>query len=655
MKGGAGGTALLLAAAAIVVVLVLALDRGTPPDRAPRASERTTEIEPAPSDAPPPPEPPDAAAPERATELRKPGARLVGRVTDEEGHPVPGAGIWLSKGMGPGEGEIVARAGDDGRYLYDGVDGEARMVGALAAGHAPSDLRRILPATAPVFEIDFELRRGGGTLSIAVGDAEAKVSVEPLFRGDRLWRRTLDVSGRVTVEGLVPEWNVLRVRARGHAPQTLLARLPPEGVAETSVKLAEGAVVFGTVRGPDGAPAPGARVDLVGWEWAEVAVVADETGVYRMQHAPVAFAELRATAGDAEARTLLKLEEGKEYGWDPVLELPADITGRVVDEGGAPVRASLSFWPVGSARSTEVRELDPDGSFRLRGLPNRQYRIAVWWRGTSEGPPAAEVTAVPGGEPVTIILPRAQGFLRGVITTRDGLLAAGATARTWPSGSPDGEVRSRAAADGSFRLGPLPAGSYFLELHLDGEPTLHLDGIELRTDETRELGVLRFAAGGHIRVRVVDAAGAPVVPEEEARVRSLDATVTFVVREEEGALVSEELVPGRYLVSGGMKGILEEAEVRAGETKDVVLKLRGGGLLEAVALDSSGSFTWATFEIKGERGHRVALEGPDTRLLERLASGSYRITATDGRGARDSRDVEIPADGRKTQVALSLR
>jgi hypothetical protein len=300
-------------------------------------------------------------------------------------------------------------------------------------------------------------------------------------------------------------------------------------------------------------------------------------------------------------------------------------------------------------------ELDPAGSFRLRGLPSREYRIAVWWPGGSLGPPAAEVTAIPGGDPITIVLPRAQGFLRGVITTRNGLPAAAATARTWPSGSPDSEVRARAAADGSFRLGPLPAGRYFLELHLDGEPTLHLDGIEIRTDETRELGVLRFSTGGRIRVRVVDAAGEPAFSEEEPLVRSLDATVTFVVREEGDALVSEELVPGRYLVSGGMDGIVEEAEVRAGETTDVALRLRGGGLLEVVALDSSGSFTSATFEIRDARGHRVTLDGPESRLIERLASGTYTVTATDGNGARDSREIEIPADGSRTQVALALR
>ncbi|MCK6459223.1 MAG: carboxypeptidase-like regulatory domain-containing protein, partial [Planctomycetes bacterium] len=391
-------------------------------------------------------------------------------------------------------------------------------------------------------------------------------------------------------------------------------------------------------------------VHLVDWEWAEAGAVADAAGAYRIEHAPAAIVELRAAAADgAEAWTFLKLEEGKEYAWDPVLQLPADISGRVVDESGAPVpQAGLAYWPVGSARSNEIVELDPYGGFRLRGLPNREYRIAVWWRGGTGTPPAAEVTAFPGGGMVSIVLPRAEGSLRGVITTRDGLPAAGATARTWLT--PENEVRAKAGADGSFRLGPLPQGTYFLELHLDGEPTLHLDGIAVGGAEARDLGVLRFVAGGRIRARVVGDGEGGV----ETVVRSLAGEITYSVRPDGDAVLSEELVPGRYLVSGGMAGILEEVDVRAGETTSVDLKLRGGGLLEAVALDPSGSAVGANFGVRDGHGRWVAGDyGPP--FLVRLASGRYTITATDANGARDSREVTIPADGTRTQVALALR
>ncbi|HEX5137788.1 MAG TPA: carboxypeptidase-like regulatory domain-containing protein [Planctomycetota bacterium] len=653
MKGGRGAALLLLLACVAIAVLLLSRDREPPPERAHRASDLPAA--PVARAEPPPPEPPDLPPPEPPNNEAKPGARLVGRVTDEEGLPVAGAGIWLSKGMGPGEGEVVARAGEDGRYLYDGVDGEERLVGALAAKYAPSGFERIAPRTQAVFEIDFKLRRGGGTLAITVDDPEAQILVAPVFRGypESLARRTVDAKGQATIDGLLPEWNFVRVRARGRAPQTLLTRLSSEGMVEADVKLGAGATVFGTARTVDGAPAPGAHVDLLDWEWAGTAVVADETGAYRVEHAPVALVEIHATGSDgAEAWTLLKLEEGKEYRWDPVLQIPADITGRVVDEGGAPVpQATLSCWRAGSARpNDEIVSLDPQGSFRLQGLPNSEYRIGVWWRGGFGTPPAAEVAAFPGGDPITIVLPRAQGSVRGVITTRDGRPAAGARARTWPTGAPENEVRTDAAADGSFRLGPLPAANYFLELHLDGEPTLHLGGIALGADEARDLGVLVLPAGGRIRARVV---GDGEV-EEETLVRSLDGNVTYSVRPGDGWVLSEDLAPGRYLVSGGVAGILEEAEVRPGETTEVELKLRGGGILEALALDASGAAVGAMFGITDPRGHLVLREyGPP--FLPRIASGTYTVSAVDANGARDSREVTIPAGGGRTRVALALR
>jgi len=651
------GGALLLAAAAIIVAL-LALDRGAAPGHAPRPIAPAS-AEPQPP-APAPPEPPAVKVAEEAPSEPKPGARLVGRVTDEDGHPVADAGIWLSKGRGSGEGDVVARTGQDGSYVYDGVDGEERLVGAIAAKHAPSDLRRIAPRTQTVFEIDFKLRRGGGTLAISVAGADvADVFIEPVFLvgPESPGRRHVEVRGRATFDGLVPEWSFVRVRARGYAPRTLLTRLPPEGVVQADVRLDEGAVVLGTVHGADGGPAPGAHIDLVGWEWAKLGVAADEKGAYRMENAPAALVELLAAGTDgAQASALARLEEKKDHRWDPVLQRALEITGRVVDESGAPVvPAYLSCWPVGSFRSQEVFEADAEGRFRTEALPNREHRIAVWWGGTMV-PPAAEVTAMPGGPPLTITLPRADGFLVGLVAGSEGLPAGGTRVRTWPSGSPNREMRVFTASDGTFRIGPLPSGSYFLELHLDGEPTLFRDGIGITAGETTDLGTLRFAAGGRIRARVVDGSGSPLLTEEDPLVRSLDGTVTYVVELDGPVALSEELVPGRYLVSGGMAGIIEEAEVRADATTSIDLKLRGGGMLEVVSLLEDGSRTMATYRITDEHGHPVAgLDDPVNPCRILLASGFYRVEALGATGGRASGEVIIPADGSETKLALALR
>jgi hypothetical protein len=126
------------------------------------------------------------------------------------------------------------------------------------------------------------------------------------------------------------------------------------------------------------------------------------------------------------------------------------------------------------------------------------------------------------------------------------------------------------------------------------------------------------------------------------------------VRADGDGVLSEDLVPGRYLVSGGLPGILEEAEVRAGETTSVDLKLRASGILEAAALDASGTVVGATFTITDPHGRPVAFDYGSPALLV-LASGSYTVTGVDPNGARDTRDFDIPAEGGRTRVALALR
>jgi hypothetical protein len=94
-------------------------------------------------------------------------------------------------------------------------------------------------------------------------------------------------------------------------------------------------------------------------------------------------------------------------------------------------------------------------------------------------------------------------------------------------------------------------------------------------------------------------------------------------------------------------------DVAAAETTSVNLKLRGGGLLEAVALRQDGSRAVAQFAVAlGD--HIVAFEVGSDILRLRLATGWYTVTATDGTGARDSRQFQIAGDGSTAQVALGL-
>lgn len=663
MKRGGLGGALLLAAAAIVA---LALSRAHSPARAPAQ----TAAPPAAEQPPVPPQPPLIPSPEEPLEPAKAGARLVGRVTDEEGHPIAGAELLLAeRNRG---GKVVARTGDDGKYLADGVEGKDLLVGAIANGHAPSNLHPIGDAERPVYEIDFTLRRGGGSLSLVIRtwdgkDPEARVNIEPFFTEEvePLWddeeallplpggHRVLGAQGGATVDGLVPEWNRVRVYAHGYAPVFLPVRLHPGGPVEVTVPLTAGATLVGTVRSVDGAPVPDAKVRSVVWGWHSLTWT-DAGGAYRIEHLPTGRVEMKAEGGGGEASAFLELEERKESRWDPALRPPAVIAGIVVEEDGTPVaRARVSCARASGWGHAEISWADASGAFRYAQPADVEYLLAVWRPSRTTGAPAAEVLATAGASPVTITLRREEGHLLGTAISRTGAPAAGAAIRVWPERRPDYETRVRADPDGSFRVGPLQAGRYAVELHLDGEPTLHLDpAIDLRPGEARDLGTIRFPVGGRIRGRVLDESGNPL-PDADVQVWSSDGFITYAGRRQEGAYVSEELAPGRYLVTGGMPGIIEEVALVAGDVAPVDLRLRGGGTLLMMAVLADGRGTDALFQIDDVSGRLVSHYGHGTRVLH--ASGDYRITARDDRDRRGEATARIGRNDGIVEVVLVLR
>ena len=193
------------------------------------------------------------------------------------------------------------------------------------------------------------------------------------------------------------------------------------------------------------------------------------------------------------------------------------------------------------------------------------------------------------------------------------------------------------AADGSFRLGPFPPGPYFVELHLDGEPTLHLrPAIEVVAGETRDLGVLRFGAGGRIRARVLDLSGAVLSPDW-VDVLSLDGSISYAGERDDGAFLSEELAPGAYLVRA--KCLIEEVRVETGAVAAIDLRMRPGGTLRLVAVLADGSPGSAICSVEDAKGRLLGSYGSNGTPY--LAAGDYRVVAADSRGRRADAPVRM--------------
>jgi protocatechuate 3,4-dioxygenase beta subunit len=496
---------------------------------------------------------------------------------------------------------------------------------------------------------------GGGSLSLEIKTEddtapEAVVTVEPFFE-QAGGKRRLETKGGATLEGLAPEWNRVRIVARGYAPVFLPLRLHPGGPVEATVVLEKGATLSGTVRTEIGAPVPGATVRSIAWG-SICAATTDADGAYRIEHLPAGRVGMEAQGVGGQALAFLELEEGKESRWDPVLRPAHALSGRVVEEDGTPVGQArvCCSWAVGTETEISETHTDADGVFRFEHCRECAWAIEVWRPGLENGIPA-DVSAHPSDSPVTITLPRGEGYVRGTVVDRNGAPAVGASIRVWPASRPYREVRARAAADGSFRAGPLPPGAYLVELHLDGEPTRHLrPEVQILADETLDLGVVRFPVGGKIRASVVGMAGG-VLPSEDVEVLSLDGSIRFAGEKDGPTFLSEELGPGTYLVRARWRGLVEEVSLAAGGIATVELRVRSGGKLTVLATQQDGQRVTVTFRVEDAKG-RVLRDHATYYQPPFLAEGDWRVIAFDERGRRAEASVRMGQEDQTVVLVL---
>jgi hypothetical protein len=240
--------------------------------------------------------------------LHKAG-RVVGRVVNEKGQPIPGAIVApLFHGYGGMEPFFCVTCGKDGQFAYDGLRlGQPSRLEAKAFGYLGQE-HEIIVDGASAAKLDFVLR----------GDPS-------------------------------------------HSPPALEA-----------AKALKRRTVSGTVVGPDGKPVAGATVrsrkDDKGFR--PTTTKSDAQGRFRFEGMPDAQHSLLVSArGLLRTSTLV----GPGGDQDVIIELipRATIRGRVVDEAGAPVKDLFVVPQDRETLLNEIRvKTDADGRFALTGMPS---------------------------------------------------------------------------------------------------------------------------------------------------------------------------------------------------------------------------------------------------------------------------------------------
>lgn len=428
----------------------------------------------------------------------QPAVHVNGHVTSDDGLPVRSARVELSPfdamPLSPDHDLLVeALTGPDGTYRLDGIFPGKYGMAVLADG----------------------FRRGQAMLRVGQADSEHDVT---LTRLSFLSGKVVDPSGR-PVEGATVESDndeSSRTDRDGHwkmsgRPARQIAawktgvgfgsRLASVSSAEQDIVLTPGRRVTGTVRFADGAPAPGARVDVDvpdGPAMSEMAHVGTD-GRFVLDPLPAAklsisvvgpvssfgFGAVRTRAADLRTTESVHLEFSLPRG-DLTIE-GAVQSADGVGVPGARIRAETFMPGGGDAYSSgdSIAFSERDGHFVLRGLVADIYRLRV------EHPDFAIALVVPvdaGATGITVALQSKSAIGGRVVDGSGGAIPDYVVKAKLQAGWERDLERTLTVHDpsGGFLFDGLPEGTYGLTVSAAdgrvGSTTVRIHAGERRVD-----------------------------------------------------------------------------------------------------------------------------------------------------------------------------
>ena len=528
------------------------------------------------------------------------GCRIArGRVVDEHGTPMAGARVWVTRQHRWSNQRARTRTDAAGRFEL--AVAPRTTIGVSHAGYAPLARSWSAGEAGPPIDLLYQLRERGAALAGRVVDGDgnglAGIAVEvghlrdarvrPLARSPvvlaRPQRVHTDADGRFAFDSLVPGRTRVAACGARHGERAELVELVAEASGHVQLVLQRAAQVRGCVRDPAGAPIVGASVYVgrrgsLGYH----STVTDEGGNYAL----TALAAGRQLVEVADYRggfacAVLACDPGGDHEWSPTLS-PHDLqlVGRVLDEDG---RALRRGWVVYlAATGSRVLQLDDEGRYaiplsdREAALPaplqvyDRDPRNA---RGAIFGVPRAIVSDVCAGDgPRTVQLSKREHsvWLRGRVVLPDGSVPRGGVRVRASDGLRAWRVHvPQLGADGSFELGPLPAGRYAVHV-LEG-PEHCFGPFDLAARESRDLGVL--TVDGSCRRQLVHVG--LHFPADELSAEAVVLTVRdeaggAVVTKYHAGSVSRAADPFLWLPTGRFTLHVESASGLVGEQRIVV-------------------------------------------------------------------------------------
>ncbi|MDQ3282008.1 MAG: carboxypeptidase regulatory-like domain-containing protein [Acidobacteriota bacterium] len=354
------------------------------------------------------------------------GAKITGRVTDDNGTPIAGAEIFASgvdperlrlrsARVAPGNG----RSAEDGTFTITGLEPGTVTLYARKEGFVPFRKAVVVDAGTT---IDIRLGRGLTLEGVVTRGgkpvAEAQINATTSAIGSDFQSATTDADGHFTLQGLMAaRYTIGAMKEDAHAE---VRDVDPSRTRELAITLdpKPRAIVFGTVsnvpRTLDGKIVRRA-VSVIGENDGAEGMI-DDNGNYRIESAPAGRVSIVAqvespTGGRSSEQKEVELLPGQPQRVDLDLGSAVSVNGRVTREGKAVAGVRVVMMSEGGiAASGNSRA---DGAFDIALPAAGTFQIFATSEGMT-GAPYQSVREIRGGETIQIEL--REQIVEGVVT-----------------------------------------------------------------------------------------------------------------------------------------------------------------------------------------------------------------------------------------------
>jgi protocatechuate 3,4-dioxygenase beta subunit len=591
-------------------------------------------------------------------ELEQGGAPVTGTVLDVTGGPVAGAAVQATSGLTEWSIRPMAHrtiTDGEGRFTLSAPAGRITLL-ASADGYAPGFANRTAP-TSGVQVILTPSSSMSGSVITEEGQPVGNITVTARTQTDSMRSATTDQAGRFALSGLSP--GVYQVRALGKgwigdSTATVTLGLA-DAVRDVTITVNEAVSIRGTLLAEDRSVCAHGRVHIGPGPGDFSIPVLDAAsasdGTVSLEGVLPGTYKVSVACGGPDFQPAQPLEVGTtdQSGlvWHARRQL--GISGRVVDSRGRPVSKLLFELRSVNTKPVLSRGIaaGADGGFSCNGLAAGEYVL--------QSPHFVEPVSVQlHAQSVTdvTLVTKAVGYIAVHVVSPSG---ESLDSLTITATAPDGTVTDfpEEMGNGTYRLGPMPEGSYAVHASDGVNPRVQAGGpagaIAVRAGETTQVAVTYGGYQGRIAGRVLDDLGAPVenvwvhaTPsdhpggliaelqrikvEVEARRRLTDAEGRFEI----GGLVDT----GVFTVNAEwpLGGAAKVEGVKPGSSVDLVLQSLGR--LAGIAVDAKGEpavhlSVQLSNSKTGQRRNEVIFAADGKWQLDDVTPGPIQIVASD--------------------------